>query len=117
MAPYAFCIKPGEMTNAGTKTSNVQPESGPPECKKSRNVAGTSAVAAMPLNPPAFASTVGTAIRNPTSSTVSCTTLIHAVPSSPPAMNVVVTTNALMIVPSHVGTPATTLRTAAPAIN
>ncbi len=71
----------------------------------------------MPASPPALASTVGSARMNPASNTVSCTTLTHAVPSSPPAMKVVVTTTALMTVPSHRGTPATTSSTAAPAMS
>ena len=43
-------------------------------------------VARSPLQPPAAASTSGTAIANPASFTASCTTLTRADVSSPPAM-------------------------------
>src|SRR6476660_4506148 len=117
-APYAFCISPGEMMNAGPRAINhVQPEPGPLECKKSPNVDGTFEFAKMPLMPPAFPKMIGSAALKPQSSTTSCTAFTHVEPNRPPDTNVAVMTSALIIVPTQRGTPATTVSTAAPAMS
>src|SRR5262245_42593033 len=73
-------MRPGEITNAGpVSASSVHPEPGPVEYVRSTNVDGSDDERNAD-GPPTPATANGTATPKPTSMTINCSVLTHAVP-------------------------------------